>query len=212
MTSFVVYGFAGSTFTRIVRMAFAEKAVPYEHVAVGIHDGANRSAEHLARHPFGKVPALGVDGTYVYETDAILELLEGLHPEPPLFPDDVFARARMRQWMSVIHTYAYPAMVSVLMWERLLKPMMGREPDMDAVADVLPEVRRQLGLFDEQLAGTACLAGDAFSAADLYLAAVVAFVARTPEGPDLLAAAPHVARWWENMQKRQSVRDTALEI
>lgn len=209
MAAYFVYGFAGSTFTRIVRMAFAEKRVSYELVPVGIDDGANRTADHLARHPFGKVPALGVAGTYLYETEAVLELLEGWHPAPALFPDDVLARARMRQWMSVIHTYAYPPMVATLMWERLLKPRMGREPDEDAVARVLPEVRRQLALFDAQLAETPYVAGQTFSAADLYFAAVLDFVARTPEGPDLLADAAHVARWWEEVGQRPSVRDTA---
>ena len=209
MPQYVLYGFAGSTFTRIVRMAFAEKGVDVELVPVGIHDGSNRTPEHLARHPFGKVPALALAGTYLYETEAILEALEGCHPARPLFPADAVERARMRQWMSVVHTYAYPAMISTLMWERLLKPMMGHEPDMAAVDAVLPEVRRQLGLFDAQLAATPYLAGAAISAADLYLAAVLDFVARTPEGPELLADAPSLARWWHAMQQRPSFTATA---
>ncbi len=41
-----------------------------------------QSAEHLARHPFGRVPVLEHDGFMLYETQAILRYLDRVLPQP----------------------------------------------------------------------------------------------------------------------------------
>jgi glutathione S-transferase len=209
MTDHVLYGFAASTYVRTVRMALAAKGVDYDHVPVDLFKGENRSPEHLARHPFGKIPAFEAHGTMLYETPAILEMIEGKHPEPALFPADVTERARMRQWMSVIDNYVYPTAIGKVVWQRLIVPMLGETGDDQIVQDALPDLRHQLGLFDRQLASSRHLAGDAFSAADAYLAPILAYLAQTPEADSLLGEAPNLKRWWDAMQARDSFQKTA---
>ena len=55
----ILYGFDGSTYVRTVRMLLAEKRVAYDQVPVNVLAGEPRQPEHLARHPFGKVPVMG---------------------------------------------------------------------------------------------------------------------------------------------------------
>src|SRR5690606_33774354 len=62
----VVYGPAYSTYTRTCRLALEEKGADYDLVEVDIFSGANTTPEHLARHPFGKVPAFAHDGLELY--------------------------------------------------------------------------------------------------------------------------------------------------
>ena len=85
-----------------VRLYLAEKAeggspVVLEQVAVNLREGEQHSAEHRARHPLGKLPVLELDdGTALFESLAIIEYLEELHPEPPLIGRDAVSRARVR--------------------------------------------------------------------------------------------------------------------
>jgi len=109
----VLYGFNGSTYVRTVRMVCLDKGVDYDQVPLNVLEGEPRQPEHLARHPFGKVPVLDIDGIRIRETDAICRYLEGTRPEPSLVPDDVKARARMNEAISVVNSYAYPALVGV---------------------------------------------------------------------------------------------------
>lgn len=53
MATLTLYGVPQSTYTRTTRMACEEKGIDYELVEVDPH-----SAEHKARHPFEKIPAL----------------------------------------------------------------------------------------------------------------------------------------------------------
>ncbi len=53
----IVYGTPLSTYVRTTRMTLLEKGVDYDHVDVGVLDGECKGPEHVARNPFGKVPA-----------------------------------------------------------------------------------------------------------------------------------------------------------
>ena len=53
----IVYGPAISTYVRTVRLVLAEKNVAYDLVGVDLLKGEHKSEAHLARHPFGKIPA-----------------------------------------------------------------------------------------------------------------------------------------------------------
>ncbi len=73
-----------------VRIALAEKGVPYEVVEVDLSD---RPAWLYEKNPVGKVPVLEEDDVCVPESAVIMELLEERYPEPPLLPADPLDRA-----------------------------------------------------------------------------------------------------------------------
>ncbi|MCK8516884.1 glutathione S-transferase family protein [Methylonatrum kenyense] len=211
MAKYTLFGGAYSTYVRTVRMLMQEKGLDYELVPVNILTGEGQSEAHLRRHPFGKIPALEVDGVTLFETAAIVELLEAHQPTPARFPEDPVERARMRQWMNVIDNYLYPDVVGTLVWQRVVNPRMDQPCDEQAVRDGMPVVRKHFGLLNAALENAKWLAGDTISVADFYLAPIMAYVAMTPEAERLLADHPQVARWWEAFQQRESFIQTPFD-
>jgi glutathione S-transferase len=70
MTRPIVYGPAGSSYVWSARLALAEKGVAHDLVELSFEE--MKAPKHLARHPFGKVPAFEHDGFTLYETQAIM--------------------------------------------------------------------------------------------------------------------------------------------
>ena len=59
MTSDVtLYGLSRSVYTRIARLALEEKEVGYELKEVEIFGKDGVPADHMRRHPFGRIPVL----------------------------------------------------------------------------------------------------------------------------------------------------------
>jgi glutathione S-transferase len=77
----------------------AEIGAPYELTKLAPEE--RKSAEHLARHPLGRVPALELDdGTVVFESAAICLQLADLHPDAGVIPPLGSAeRALVYQWV-----------------------------------------------------------------------------------------------------------------
>jgi glutathione S-transferase len=71
-------------------MALAEKGIEHEVVQVDLSDRPEWLLE--LNPPNGRVPVL--DG--LPESEVIMELLEELHPDPPLLPGDPVERGRTR--------------------------------------------------------------------------------------------------------------------
>src|SRR6201984_1673486 len=105
MTEIVLYGFDGSTYVRTVRMLLAEKGATYKQVPVHVLKGEPRQPEHVARHPFGKVPVLDHDGFRIIETGAIAAHLDEVLPGPSFTPENPKDRARMRMAMGIVDSY-----------------------------------------------------------------------------------------------------------
>ena len=66
MPEFIVHSVPGSPFGRAVLATLEEKSASYRLQSVPL--GTLQSAEHLARHPFGRVPVLEHNGFLLYET------------------------------------------------------------------------------------------------------------------------------------------------
>lgn len=210
MSEYTLYGTPMSTYVRTVRMAFAEKGVDYDLVDVNIFRGEHQSEAYRRRHPFGKVPALQAGGLSLFETAAILELLEGRHPSPPLQPEAPEARALMRQWQNVVDHYVYPTLIGQIVWQRVVRPnLLNEGTDQVVVERALPDARHQMRLLEHQLAETDWLSGEAAGIADLYLAPVMAYFSQTPEGKDILAGSPALSGWWQRISARDSFQRTA---
>ena len=204
----IVYGPAYSTYTRTARLALEEKGVDYDLVEVDLLAGATKTPEHLARHPFAKVPAFEHDGFALYETDAIARYINDVFPGPDLVPADSRSRARMAQAMSIIGGYAYPCMVTQIFIQRAVMPMMGKPADEGAIAAALPQAETCVKALEQLIDGNLYLAGDRLSLADLLLIPVYDYISRTPEGQKLLAGAPNLQRWWDSVRSRPTVEKT----
>jgi glutathione S-transferase len=213
MAAPVVYGPAYSTYARTVRLALEEKGVDYKLEEVDILQGAGQQPGHLARHPFGKVPAFEHDGFALYEACAIARYIDDVFPGPKLQPADAKRRARMVQIFSIIDSYGYTPMIWKIFVQRMVMPMMGGQADEKVIAEAVPQAEKAVGALEALADGTGpYLCGPELSLADLHLVPVYAYFSMTPEGKKALAAAPKLARWWQSVSTRPSVAKTQPKL
>src|SRR5246127_2695557 len=128
MSEFIVHSVPGSPFGRSVLATLEEKGAPYRQMP--LPPGSSKSPEHLARHPFGRVPVLEHDGFMLYETQAILRYLDRVLPAPALTPSDPGSAARMDQVMNVNDWYLFQGVGNVIVFHRVVGPrVMGLKTD-----------------------------------------------------------------------------------
>jgi glutathione S-transferase len=199
MTDVTIYGPAMSTHVRTVRLACAEKGVSH-----AVEEVDFRSHEYRRLHPFNRVPAARHGDFVLFETEAICRYIDRAFPGPPLQPKDVKSLARMDQWLSAIADYVFPEMIGELVWERLIVPMEGGQPDDAKIQAAMPKVVQQLAIFENALKGNAYLAGAEMSLADLMLFPIIVYVRVTPEGEAALLKTPLLAAWLNRMSARPS--------
>ena len=99
--------FRSSTSVR-VRAALNLKGLAYDYVPLSLLKGEQGSAAHLALNPSGLVPTLVTPKGAVPQSMAILELLDEVHPEPPLLPSDPMGRARVRSLAQIVAADIHP--------------------------------------------------------------------------------------------------------
>jgi glutathione S-transferase len=213
MTTPVVYGPTYSTYTRSARMALDEKGVDYKLEEVNLLQGETQKPDHLARQPFGRVPAFAHDGFALYETAAIGRYVDEAFPGPKLQPADVKRRARMTQIISIIDSYAYGALIGKVVWQRVVTPLLGGAADEKVIADAMPLVEKSVAALEAGADDKGpFLCGPELSLADLHVAPVMAYFSQTPEGRKALAGAPKLARWWQQMSQRPSIAKTQPKL
>jgi len=100
-----------------------EKSVDYEVVPLVMG-----SPDHLALHPFGKMPAFQHGDVVLYETLAIAHYIDRAFAGPPLQPPDALGQAQVLRWISIVNSYVFPTM-NRFMKERLVRPAFGFDPD-----------------------------------------------------------------------------------
>lgn len=210
MSEFTVYSIPGSPFGRAVLASLEEKNAPYRLSPVA--PGTFRSPEHLARHPFGRVPVLEHEGFRIYETQAILRYLERVVPTPALTPSDPKAAARMDQLMGVNDWYLFQGVGNVIVFHRIVGPrVMGLKPDEAAIAAAMPKAHLVFKELARQLGEQGYFAGNGISLADLLLAPAIGFFTDTPEWSVLGAPHANLVAWLKRMEARPSMKATTWE-
>jgi glutathione S-transferase len=210
MTGYVVHLIPGSPFSRAVLATLEEKGVPYRVAAVV--PGTLRSAQHLGRHPFGRVPVLEYGEFRLYETQAILRYLDRVLPTPALTPADPQCAAQMDQLMNVNDWYLFHGVANVIAFQRIVGPrLMGLTPDEAAIAAAIPKARVVFDELARLLGAQPYFAGESLTLADLLLAPQLDFLRQTPEWEPLTAAHANLRQWLTRVQERASFRATTWE-
>jgi len=209
--SVILHGPAYSTYTRTARLALEEKGVAYELRDVDLLAGAGNAPSHLARHPWGKVPALDHDGFGLFETFAITRYVDEAFPGVALQPADPKSRARMTQICSIIDSYGYARMIGQAFWQEAIVPMQGGTSDAAVVAEGLKGAEKVLDVL-HRLMEAELMCGEALSLADLHVLPVIEYFRMTSGGPKAFAARPKLAAWWDRMSTRPSVERTRPKL
>jgi glutathione S-transferase len=210
MSAFTVHGIPGSPFGRAVLLTFEEKRAPYRFARVA--PGTLRSGEHLARHPFARVPVLEHGDFRLYETAAIVRYLDRVLPGPALTPADACQAARMDQLMNVNDWYLFQGVGNVIGFQRVVGPrLFGLTPDEQAIAAVLPRAQAVLDELSRSLGEQPYFTGDQATLADLMLAPQLEFLSQTPEWAPLTARSANLGAWLTRMAARPSMQATTWE-
>ncbi|MET0343092.1 MAG: maleylacetoacetate isomerase [Polyangiales bacterium] len=172
-----LYSYWRSSCAYRVRIVLALKGVPYEYVPIDIQPGASaqQSDAYAAINPMQQVPTLewtvGHDVVRLTQSVAIAELLDELHPDPPLIPRQLLARARVREAVEVVNAGIQPLQNTSVLVE--LRRLDGEEAARRWAARVMAQglvalethARRGTGRF---LVGDAPTLADAFLVPQLY--------------------------------------------
>lgn len=206
MPGIIVHGIPGSPFLRSVEIALKEKGIDYRLQALA--PGEHKQPEHLARHPFGRVPTFEHDGFMLYETDAIIRYLDETFPNPPLTPGNPRQRARMNQVIAIIEWYFFPKAAAPIAFNRIIGPkLLGLPADEAAIADAMPMARICFVELDRLIGDEPYFGGDRLSIADIMLAAQLDLLCDTVEGRELISGT-RLEAWLERMRQRPSLAGT----
>jgi len=107
-----LYTYWRSLATFRVRMTLNLKGLTYEPVFVDLDAGQQNAPPFKAVNPQMVIPALVEDdGNVLFQSMAIMEYLNEIHPQPPLLPQDPRARARVRALALISTADSHPLIV-----------------------------------------------------------------------------------------------------
>jgi glutathione S-transferase len=118
--------------------------------------------------------------------------------------------AKLEVWLEVESHHFYPN-ASPLVYNLLVKPMMGGAPDPVAVDKHAHQLARVLDVYEAHLAENRYLAGDEFTLADANHMSYLLYLSKTPKA-GLVAERPHVRAWWEDIAARPAFKKTVAGI
>jgi glutathione S-transferase len=157
---------------RDLRVRWALEEVGRAYDVLYLSQGEQKAAPHRGRQPFGQVPTYEEGALILFESGAIVAHVA--ETNPGLLPDDRAARSRAYEWMfAALNTVEPPIM------DHAIATLFERDEPWSAPR--LPSIRARI---DERLAELSArlgsrtwLDGDAFTAGDLLMVAVVRIVA-----------------------------------
>lgn len=197
-----IYGPSFSTFVKTVEICCRYKELPY-HTGFSINNQTVEfaSEQHLALHPFAKLPVL-IDGDInVAETQAILKYLENAYLESSLWPEALAQQTIVDSWASLLVCYVD----SVLVRQYLLPIKKGRDKEQpeyfqqalakqDDVLEVLAKLTKQLG-------SNNYLCGDRFTVADAILLPMLDYIAKLEQPFAVLANQPVLLEYYQRINQ-----------
>ena len=209
MSEFVVHGVPGSPYVRIALLGLEEKGADWSLAPMSF--GQGKTPEHLAKHPFGRIPILDHGDFRLYETQAILRYLDRVIPSPPLTPTDPRAEARMNQVCGITDWYVMPDISAGIVFDRVVKPRFGLPVDEAKIAAAVPRAEVCMAEIARLLGDQPYMAGDRVTLADLMLIPHLSFMGDAPEGKVLLETHANVRAWIARMEERPSLRNTTWD-
>jgi maleylpyruvate isomerase len=103
-----LYNFHASSTSYRARIVLNLKGVSYEYVPIRLDKGEHLNPAYAEINPMKGVPTLEVDGARLYQSSAIIEYLEEIHPNPPLLPKDPKGRAQVRAIAAIVGCDMHP--------------------------------------------------------------------------------------------------------
>lgn len=187
-----------------VHWTLEELGIPYEKVKLDLRAGDQRKPDFLAINPNGKVPALVLDGTPVFESSAIQILLgERFGVEKGLWPAaNTPERAQALSWLLWGQiSLGGPFMRYFINTGEWTPKELQHAPAGEAA---LKEVHANLEILDARLRGREFVVGDRFNLADLDLASLCGWAIPTAKLD--VSKYPNLQDWLGRMTSRNAFK------
>lgn len=199
-----LHGFSASNYYNVPKLALLEKGVPFEEVTVYTGAGERYRPDYLEMSPIGKVPCLETEEGFLTESRCIVDYIERIVPEPPLYPPTAFGKAKMLELTQVIDLYLeLPA-------RRLIPNLFAGKPAPERIAnEVLEALAKGAQALSKLAKFDAYLLGDQFTAADIAAVVHIPVVRRIVKSVlacDPLAAVPGLFDYIARIEKRPTVQ------
>lgn len=151
----------------------------------------------LLKSPMGKVPLLETEQGCITETDAIIDYLDEACAGPKVFPQDAFARAKVRQLMKVQELYVEtPA-------HNLIGVLFNREAPQHVKEASEVDARKGLAALGRLVKFSPWIAGNELTAADIFVFYSFALSNRITQivySWDMLQEVPGLAAWYQRFE------------
>lgn len=199
-----LHNFQLSPFCRKVRLVLGEKRLGFESIAERPWEPR---ADLLPLDPSGQLPVLIEEGGFsVSDSQAIVEYLEEMHPDPALMPKRAADRAEVRRLTAWFDRFFFAEVSSVVVREKLLKryrQAASPEPNLAALRASLEALRGHLEFIVKLAEQRDFLAG-AMSLADFSAAAHLSCVDYFGDVPwdDF----PRAREWYARLKSRPCFR------
>jgi glutathione S-transferase len=192
-----------STFSRRVRIGFAEKQIPHELAVVDMAARRHREQPYLSLNPYCRVPTPEEDGFVLFESTAILNYLEASRPTPPLVPADARGCALVDMHMKLCDLQFTRHAGTIIFPKRFLPKEKWNNI---AMAEAKAEIEKHLAILDQHLAAKTYLVAEQFSLADVCYMPFLEFLPLMEITPPIAVAA-----WSERLLSRPSAVATRPE-
>ncbi|MBB3102183.1 glutathione S-transferase family protein [Azomonas macrocytogenes] len=194
-----------STFVRSVRLYCEEKLLSYTYgLEINGQTITLRSPEHLALHPFGKIPVLLHGERRIFETATICRYLDEAFPQSSLQPRNLAQRVEVDQWSAALALYVDDRLIRHYLL-LLVSPMQPSRPvDREAVIAAEPLVIQTLELLERQVGIQEFFCGADYSMADAILTPMLDYLQRLPDSAVWLEQRPGLHDYLHRMRLRPS--------
>lgn len=202
-----VYGPAASPYVATVLVCLEEAGAAYEVVPVDMAARENREPHHLARSPFGKIPAFQDGDLTLFESRAISRHVLRKYKRGGGGGGSLEEAAMVDVWLEV-GAHQYEPAAAQIVRQCVILPMIGGARDQRVVDEHVERLREVLRVYDARLGERDYLAGDAASLADLAHFGFTHYLMAT-EYAALVEEKANVKAWWERLAARPAVRKVA---
>ncbi len=164
MAQLKIYGMKFAPCARRALVALEEVQVPYEFVFVDLFARSHQTPEHLALHPFGRLPVLKDGDSTLFESRAIIRYIASVYDKQgTLYPSDPKTCALVEQWISVEQSYFVAA--EEVVFQLQFRRLVGGQPNEAIVKDAEARLHTTLAVLDKHLSNSKFFVGDNFTVA-----------------------------------------------
>jgi len=198
----ILNGVNASPFVRKVRVALAEKGVPYELNPVMPF---GQTDEYRKKSPLGKVPCYE-DGDFVLpDSSCIIAYLERVHPKPALYPADPqqFGRAL---WYEEYADSKLVETIGPVFFQRFVRKIVFKqEPDEEIVKQAIANAAPLFDYLEGEIGDRDVVVGNHFSIADIAIASPFVNFGHAGEQVDA-SRWPRLSAYLERIHSRPSFK------